>query len=511
MPTTTSVLSYLQNSEKIAPMLLIEVPTTLGRTYQGYKRGGETEGREKICEETLGAVVWLFGVKLFNKIGDFIGEKILGLKDLGVDVGKDSLRNPSAYITDKKALTAAFKFSKIAASAIMGTLAMGMVVPKIKMAMTNAFRMQDGLEPYPNNKKDGVEKYTPGLADKIVGHFIKHDETPDKNDSKLNENALLSMDKFVAGAKNSSVSFTGGGVAEALMYASHNLENNTAWRLLSTDAGTLAGRVANSRSKKEGIEYFVRDSISSLFYIFAAPLTSMLIRKATQTPDVHPKGAEAVSSHLKEILADKGGSVQNGFFTSGILSKEEQKELVKNINFKDNKTISLAEFNRQTSNKYLSKAGFMSELQPQYIMPDGVKTSILSERQAADIMSSSATSDPIFLKKAISDVTNGKSDDAKSFVSRKRLEKIRDSFDDYVINLEKYAKKKTSDGVINEELIDKFTKTLNRKNLLIHMAGLGAAVLGLAVLIPKFQYFVSEKLTGTKEFLGDSENSKTDK
>lgn len=516
MPITTPVLSYLQNSEKILPMLLIEAPTTGGRVYQGYKRGGKTEAREKICEESLGAVVWLFGAKAFNKIGDFIGEKVLGLTDLDIDVGKDSLRNPFENVTNKKGLTAAFKFTKIASSAILATLAMGMVVPKIKMAMTNAFRMQAGLEPYPDKKsKDG--KFHPTWADKLVAHFIKYDKNNiGKNSSRLTEEnrQLPTMDEFLAQSKDkSSLSFTGGGLMNGLLYASHNLENNTTWRLLSTDVGTLTGRVANSRNKKEGIEYFVRDSISSLFYVFAAPISSNLIRKATNTPDIHPKGAEAVRDRLIELLGADKKPVSNEFFSQNFLSKEAGEDLIKGITFKPNGTITLDDFNSQTGGIYSAKAQLMSMLQPQLFDENGVKTSILSQKQVIDVMSDSSMSEPKFLKKAIADVTGGKSDSERAFVSRGKLEGIRDSFDDFVLDLQKYAKKNSQNGLIDEDMINKYTKHLNRKNLLIHMAGIGVAVLGLAYAIPKFQYWVSEKITGEKDFPGEIQvkNQNSDK
>ncbi len=524
MPITTPLLSYLQNPEKTLPMLAIEVPTTLGRTYQGYKRGGKTEARERICEETTGAVVWLFGAKAFNKGFDFIGKNILGLKDLDIDVGKDSLRNPSSYITHKPAATAAFKFSKIMASSLLGVLAMGLVVPKIKQAMTNAFRMKDGMEPIPDKKsKDG--KFHPNWADKFVSHFIKYDsneinqknktnlsgsqktmaeekpevEKPAAQGLKLSDGAF-SMDDFVQNVRGqNSPAFTGGNIQNALCYASYNLENNTAWRLLSTDVGTLTGRVATSRNKKEKIEYLVRDSISSLFYVFAAPLFSSFLRKATNTPDVNPRGSEAVAKRLKEVISNQDSPVKADFFTSKIPSKEEAKELVKNIKFREDGTIWLDDFNAQTNYAWMGHAQAMSELQPKLADGKGNYRSILSEKQAVDILSDSVTSEPVFLKNAISDVTNGKSNDPKAFVSRKKLEKIRDSFDDFLSGLKRYAK----DKEIDASLIDKYTKKLNRTNLAIHLAGMAFAVMGLAVLIPKFQYLVSEKLTGEKEFPGN--------
>lgn len=501
MPITTPLLSYLTDSSKIAPMLLIEVPTSAGRTYQGYKRGGKAEAGERIFEESLGAVVWLFGIKAFNKIGDVIGKKALGLKDLDVDVGKDSLRNPFAYISDKKGLTAGYKFAKIIASAVLGTLAMGAVVPKIKVAMSSAVRKKQGLDPYPDrNDKNGIHKEN--WADRLVKLFINED-----NRKKTNLNNMIKMDEFLSKSKSASpngldnLAFKGGNpLINGVLFASYNLENNTAWRLLTTDFGTLTGRVANSRTKKEGIEYAVRDSISSLFYIFAAPLFAKGARKAFRVPDIHPKGACQTAQYFKDVIGNK--SVKNDFFTSKILSKAAENNLTSTIKFNKNGTISLDDFNLQTNGLYSAKAKLMSELQPKYLSSDGVFKSILSKKQAADVMSDSLLSDPIFLKKSISDITNGKSDDVRAFISRRKLENIRESFDKFSFGLQKYAAKKTNNGVINSELIDRYTKNLNRKNLMLHMSGIAFAVLGLAFLIPKFQYFVSEKITGEKEFLG---------
>ncbi len=512
MNVTTPLLSYLQNSEKITPMLLIEVPTSGGRIYQGYKRGGKVEARERACEETLGAAVWLFGMKAFNKGFDFIGKNLLGLKDLDIDVGKDSLRNPASYIEHKPTFTAAFKFSKIAASALLSILAMGYVVPKIKQAMTNAFRMKEGKEPIPDkNSPDG--KFHPNFADNLVSHFIKYDKKNSVNktqdDASNSNNPIPSMDEFLTLSKKNSPSFTGGSILNALCFASHNLENNTVWRLLSTDVGTLSGRVATSRTQKEGIEYAVRDSISSVFYVGAAPMFSALLRKMTKIPNIDPKGAEATAKRMKEVINDKGGIQKAGFFSSKILSGEKLDELVKDIKFREDDTIWLDDFNKQTNNAWMGHAQAMSELQPKLSDENGIRRSILSKRQAADILSDSYLSEPLFLKDAISMSTDGKSNDAKSFISRKKLEKIRDSFDEFAISLENYASKKGKD--IDAKLIDEYTKKINRLNLGFHLMGVAFAVLGLAVLIPKFQYWFSEKITGVKGFSVDTSSNQSNK
>ena len=510
MNVTTPLLSYLQNPEKITPMLLIEVPTSGGRIYQGKKRGGMVEARERACEETLGAAVWLFGMKAFNKGFDFMGKNLLGLKDLDIDVGKDSLRNPASYIEHKPTFTAAFKFSKIAVSALLSILAMGYVVPKIKQAMTNAFRMKEGKEPIPDkNSPDG--KFHKGWADKFVSNFIKYDDKALASKKELNDNPIIpSMDTFIQETKqNNSPSFTGGSILNTLCFASHNLENNTVWRLLSTDVGTLSGRVATSRTKKEAIEYGVRDSISSVFYVGAAPAFSALLRKTFKIPNIDPKGAEATAERMKQVVQSKGGSVKQGFFTSKILQPNQAEELVKDIKFREDGTIWLDDFNRQTKNAWMGHAQAMSELQPKLLDENGVRRSILSKKQAIDVLSDSYLAEPVYLKDAISKATNGKSEDPRAFISRKKLEKIRDSFDEFAISLENYAKKKGKD--IDSNLIENYTKKLNRTNLAVHLAGVGFAVLGLAVLIPKFQYWFSEKITGVKGFSVDTNSNETNK
>ena len=140
---------------------------------------------------------------------------------------------------------------------------------------------------------------------------------------------------------------------------------------------------------------------------------------------------------------------------------------------------------------------------------NGIRRSILSKKQAIDVLSDSYLAEPVYLKEAISKATNGKSEDPRAFISRKKLEKIRDSFDDFAISLENYAKKKGKE--IDSNLIDSYTKKLNRTNLAVHMAGIGFAVLGLAVLIPKFQYWFSEKITGVKGFSVDTNSNETNK
>ena len=84
-------VTYMTKTDAMAPIIALEATVTGGRTIQAYKRGGEDEARERLIEETTGAVVWLGGVKVLNSIGDKILVKMFGGN---FDVGTDTvLRN----------------------------------------------------------------------------------------------------------------------------------------------------------------------------------------------------------------------------------------------------------------------------------------------------------------------------------------------------------------------------------------------------------------------------------
>ena len=79
--------------DAMAPIIGLEATVTGGRTVQAHKRGGKDEARERLIEETTGAIVWLGGVKVINDcVGDPLLKKLFGGN---FDVGTDKvLRTP---------------------------------------------------------------------------------------------------------------------------------------------------------------------------------------------------------------------------------------------------------------------------------------------------------------------------------------------------------------------------------------------------------------------------------
>ena len=122
----------------------------------------------------------------------------------------------------------------------------------------------------------------------------------------------------------------------------------------------------------------------------------------------------------------------------------------------------------------------------------------LSKMQAQDILSKSIISDPKFLKDLMNKATNEASDDKMRFVSKKDLENIRVSLDNFIKQVGIEAENKPID--IN--FIKKCAKSNINKNFVYNSIGLVLSSFALGILIPKVQYLITKKLTKENEFPG---------
>lgn len=472
-------LSHFKNPDVVLPTLLIEACCTSGRTYQSYKRGGTLEAKERFREEATSAVFWLWGVKALNKIGDLIGEKILKLKDIDVSVGKDALRDPSIHMSKG---TLIYKFAKIITSVVLATGLIGFAVPKINHAITARAL----------NKRKNEETSQSAQNANIIAFA---DETKTKNADKYMGNEL---------------SFKGSGnLANFIAKASYNLENNNKWRLISTDTGMIAGRVANSRHPAEALEYTFRDTSSIYFYNFAAANMIFALNKLFKTPDVHPKALAATTNYLLEQLRGKN-------MTGEDLLKSLQKSIsdsrFEKIKFDSDGTIKVREllkqyeslgFDKKNDRKIILESIRMSHLQPKL---RGER--VLSKQQLEDVFSANLTSNPKFLKNAINDATYGKALNPKKFVSAKTTQSIRESIDEYCI----WIAKKAGSKVIDENFIKNTYKKSIARTTMFQAAGMLFSAFGLAILIPKAQILLSQKVFGKKSFedIATGKDSKKD-
>lgn len=464
-------LSHFKNPSATLPTLIIESCCTAGRTHQSYKRGGTLEAKERFREEATSGIFWLWGVKGLNKLGDIIGEKVFKIQDI-TDTGKDFLRDPGYSMSNSAKI---FKFGKIISSVIIATGFMGFVVPKINHAIT--------AHTIKKNKKNNSQN--PEIA-----LFL--------NNSKNKEN-----NKYLS---NNDISFKGGeNFTNFLMKASYNLENNNTWRLISTDSGMIAGRVINSRHPAEALEYAFRDTSSIYFYNFATPTAIFLLNKLFKTSDIHPKVISQTNSYLQENIAGLGLSGKELIEKIDSTIKDTR---FNQIDFKNQKAIELDEligqldklgFDRIKDAHIYGKANLMSTLQPKLR-----GKSVLSVEQVKDVFSQSITSDPEFLRETINKATYGRAQNPKKFVSAQTCQNIRESIDKYILEIAN----KNKDKIIDENLLKSSYRKALTRTAAFQALGMLFSIFGLAILIPKLQIFISQKVFGKKSF-EDIANGKT--
>ncbi|MBQ8475529.1 hypothetical protein IJ531_00545, partial [bacterium] len=231
---------HIENPNYQTGTLLEEVPADIGRAYHGYKRGGIIEGAEKFRKETMAAVVWLFGIPAFNKLGTLICEKLLHLP-MGMDFsdaarGNDAIGDTIRFLkgeiketnldTSEIAKYAKMQLSgssediiknvKLAknitsnAAVVLNCLAMGVLIPKINQALTRKkiAKMNNEKTAIRNNSFDSFSKKT---------------------------------------QNNAQPSFTGS-FGDFVGNITYLTENSNKFRLIITDVPMIIGRMITSRN-----------------------------------------------------------------------------------------------------------------------------------------------------------------------------------------------------------------------------------------------------------------------
>lgn len=326
-----SFVTKLNKNGAILPVILLEATVTGGRTYQAYKRDGFVEARERVTEESLGAVFWLFGATLAAKVFDMLGNMFLKVPSDMPDVGRDKLRTPFKNFINRVAglmkfdtskaealekNLARFSVGKTAASLVTACLFIGYVVPKMNQAITKHIfgRMKQkdpdhtkAPDPYTNKLtlKDARSIFSAkGLSINAVENF-----KASRNDTTaVNKQETVVDNKPAGQAGASRPSFKAS--ADSLLRIVQNFQTNDVWKLLGTDVGTVTGRTANARNNDERVEIMFRDISSIYFYCFSMPaIVAFMNKKDTfkgLNTKLNPMSAMEVHNHMVKRMANKG-------------------------------------------------------------------------------------------------------------------------------------------------------------------------------------------------------------
>ena len=449
-------IKLLNNPTKPWGTLAEEIPTDIGRSYAGYKRGGIIEGAEKLRKELMTAAVWMFGIPAFNEIGNMLCEKLLKIPTKNIDFsdalkGNDAIGDVARYLKSE------------------GTIIKeGMDYSEVKHFLSDEKLMQkikdipfDDLVKRISNAKKVTSILAVILNCAMMGfvipkfnQYLTSKKLKKQEESKKREfRDFVSFDEFQNRTKNAEkVSFTGGIPRNSYEFT-YAVENNSRFRLLVTDIPMIIGRMVTSRNKYEALEYLVMDGLSAYFYNFASEHTQNLLRgkkiPSTQAISIEAltNNPEAFESGLKKIQSD--------------------------------------------SNIFKLQAGQK---------PDDILKNIFGKEIASEIYRNE---------------TFGKYGKANRYVENDKIKEINkqvESFVNFLIN--KAKEEKTDliiDGKINSDFILETAKKVKQKNAALLAIGLGVSILGLSILIPKITFGITKKLTGRNEFIGIAKFDDDDK
>lgn len=478
-------VSSMSKADALVPIILLEACVTGGRSYYAYKRGGFIEGRERITEESVAAVFWLGGVTAFNKMGDAIGKKLLGFKDINFDVGHDGIRKPlnnflnatnthgsNAWIKKLRVKNitpktlAVFKFTKVISSILLANGVVGFVVPKINQ--------------------------------KITEHYQKSIATVDSNKQKQQNNEK-SLQAFFTGLnpknkkdKNPSFNAMSG---QALFTLAHCFENDAKYKLISTDVGIAGGRAVNARNKYERREILFRDIGSMYFYLFCRPHVNAFLNylEDGKANRLDPVSAKFVHDRFSEKFAGKNAYSAEEFekFVFG----KKNAQIPEKIKF-ENGIIKLSELEKTNLPKeVMQRAREMANLQPKL-----TTEAILTERQVLNSIQGGVINDPTLLKNVYESFHKGSTSNPMKFIPAGEMEKLKTTMEDYAHDIIKKAKSSGENITLNS--LKKFNRMNFAKNAL--NLGVGFAISGyfLSTAIPKIQYWMTRLQTGSDKFPG---------
>ncbi|MGM9994190.1 MAG: hypothetical protein ACI37R_05630 [Candidatus Avigastranaerophilus sp.] len=481
------IVRTLADPDSLMTTVVLESFVTGGRSANAYKRGGFPEFRECFTDNLISAVFWMKGVDIFNKIGDSIGKNILKLPTTEFDVGKDALRAPfdnlihdlgekssDPEMTKKLAKKlSVFKFSKIIISTILATSFIGFALPKINQAITRMMMGKKGKE-----KKNKPETYSP-VKDFSFEQFEKH----------------------ILNKKEKSQDPTFKGIQPGLLTAvAHNLESQPIVKMLTNDLGILSGRVLTSRNPDEGVEFLFRDTASSFFYFASTPIVYKLLQKVSNSSNltsIDPVAAKQITEQLIQQLKNADGSFASMPVdefkkkTMGTMS-EKAKELLSKLPFNSDVITLDALKNHIKDENLIKKASEMAKLQPK----KGGINHVLTKQQVMDVLKDGSINTPEFMQNIYGKKFGSALTDPYKYISMKKITKFRTNIDDYIQAVLDTAKKKNN-GIIDKSLIENLNKKSHIMSGLFRVAAIAVSAVALGIVIPKLQYKLTEKRTGS--------------
>ena len=560
-------ITSLRKPGVILPVILLESTVTLGRTYQAYQRDGFVEARERVTEESLAAIFWLFGATIFGKLIQTIGQKFMHMPKTDIDVGHDKVRQPfknfvldnlgNKYFDEKR--LASFYFGKVILSLIAACAFIGFVVPKVNQAITKYIfrhgKINENNQPQQPQKPAGETDLKAAKPMIITNAAHKNTQAMKAQNVSIN-----SVNEFKAKENKQNPSF--GVSAAALTQIIQKFDENAIYKLLGTDVGTVGGRTINARNKDERVEILFRDLVSIIFYCFSTDWIFGLFNKHDKFKGLNtvlnPTTSAEVHNYLLEKMKEAGKTSMGaeefekfalgkaelsaedkilyeklfppkpaparkklfGIFEIksdkwaqrlklipepevGVISVERYKELIKDNVTDESKAQNLIQLGEK-----------MSELQPEKtkfnkITRERSTYRVITSSQVEDIFKGGVARDAGFMKTTLNNIFKSKGHPNRltekyQYISQNSIEGERKNIFNYIKSLVQMAES----GEVNWETMLKANKRNMSRNGLYMGVAMGISALFLSTIIPKVQYLITKIRTGQDKFPGTVDLSK---
>lgn len=560
-------ITSLRKPGVILPVILLESTVTLGRTYQAYQRDGFVEARERVTEESLAAIFWLFGATIFGKLIQTIGQKFMHMPKTDIDVGHDKVRQPfknfvldnlgNKYFDEKR--LASFYFGKVILSLIAACAFIGFVVPKVNQAITKYIFKHGKINE--NNQPQQPQKPAVKTDLKAAKPMIITNAAHKNTQAMKAQNVSInSVNEFKAKENKQNPSF--GVSAAALTQIIQKFDENAIYKLLGTDVGTVGGRTINARNKDERVEILFRDLVSIIFYCFSTDWIFGLFNKHDKFKGLNtvlnPTTSAEVHNYLLEKMKEAGKTSMGaeefekfalgkaelsaedkvlyeklfppkpaparkklfGIFEIksdkwaqrlklipepevGVISVERYKELIKDNVTDESKAQNLIQLGEK-----------MSELQPEKtkfnkITRERSTFRVITSSQVEDIFKGGVARDAGFMKTTLNNIFKSKGHPNRltekyQYISQNSIEGERKNIFNYIKSLVQMAES----GEVNWETMLKANKRNMSRNGLYMGVAMGISALFLSTIIPKVQYLITKIRTGQDKFPGTVDLSK---
>lgn len=517
-PRSIKVLAAIDNPTSILPVAAKDMIDNAGKTMMAKGEGGKHEGREKGVEEYGTSLLWLAGIPACRKLID-LGFKaysaITGNKiDPGVHLKKvmSSVQGNELRFTEaQKNLYRNANVLKTAVSIAIPLALIIKVLPDLNQKFTRCLVHKE----YKNKScKNGQANNN---SENNIN--IKHKSHRSLRDAAANTNftsselysSFMNLEKGSKGKDNKKVSFTGIGTAIGKFFSDKSIiaQVNPVGNMIALDLGISSNRIAPkieydkehnkftvaskeigredkkvrifglSRNAQESAERIVNEAGVIFFFYFAADKIGNFINKMAEKAgvpidlDLRVLNSDEFKKTMKKITNDPAAkqsfnSTISEFKNAGeeAIFKTVKRDFSKGENFV---------LNMATESGIVKTA----KNQPKFFG--------LIKKQADKLKNALAKLG--FSENQILKDTNGRILDSRKYIETKEINKLSQK-------LEKFTQKMGKDP---EAFIQK-AKLYKGLGVIANFVICTAA---LAYGLPKLQYFIREKVFGSKEFPGE--------